>query len=603
MGMDTVATDGRPVPRGADTPHRTTCMCACLFSQIRPTVSNQRSKNKKKTVMAPHGIVVTILRRYVRQHIGFMLLSALCVALSPTQEILIPQLYGGVIVSLGRPGVAGLPRASAAVIGILLLVHGCLLLRDYLNDRIHASVQTFVKVELLETLFNKHSERYAPLTTGDIVYILNVIPDIAGMWFRYFRDYIVPCAVTFVVAFLVLMRFDRLMGLGFAALVGVLMLVVCHAPRHCLPEAEAHAQDMGRLHDRLEELVANMAAVYTSNRHGEEIGKLRREAEPDFFAAFRRTGWCARRYKALLVPLVVVLLGVAIWRLGTLARRHHMPPDRCVATFVLLTSLLSSLLWIVDLVERDIVDVGQLAACDRIFGGETTPPMPRVPPAGESPPPSDRYACGLVNVTFVHATGAGAGGVRGLTVHFERGERTALLGPVGAGKTTVLHLLLGLHAPEPGGDAYYAGRWYADQPLATVRQAIGYVPQQPTLFNRSVLDNVMYGNEGRVTPAAAAALIVETGLAGRLVDGVHTAAGKGGQRLSGGQRQLVWCLRVLLQDPDVLVMDEPTASMDTKTRAMLLALLDRLMRNRTVIIVSHDPELVAATTRSVILES
>lgn len=580
------------------------CDMSSFFLVGRPRAKKHaRMADRPPTVTAlGDSLVVRILTRYARNHGALMGLSALCVALVPFQEVVLPQLYGGVLAALQRPGADGMRRAAGMVVVALLAVQGCLLLRDRLNDRIHTSVQAFVKVELLEALLAKHAERYVPLTTGEIVYILNAIPDIACLWFRYMRDFIVPYTLTFAVVVVVLARFDRALGLGFGALVALLGATLVHAPRECFADAHTHSAHMGRLHDRLEEVVANLEAVYTSDRQGTEVARLRRDAEPEFFAAFHRTGRCARRHKMLVVPLVVGLLGLASLRLGVLVRDGRRPPARATAVFVLLTTLVGSVLWIVDLVHSDILDVGQLAECDRIFGGGPAPGQrqaPRTPPPGRAPPPADRYALGLVDVTFAH--GAGAGGVRGLTVHFERGERTALVGPVGAGKTTVLRLLLGLHVPAPGGDAYYDGRWYADQPLAGVRRAVGYVPQQPVLFDRSVLDNVRYGSEDRVSVPAATALLEESGLAARLPEGVSTRAGKGGQRLSGGQRQLVWCLRVLLQAPAVLLMDEPTASMDAATRETLLVLLDRLMRGRTVVFVSHDPALVAAATRRVAL--
>jgi ABC-type multidrug transport system fused ATPase/permease subunit len=167
----------------------------------------------------------------------------------------------------------------------------------------------------------------------------------------------------------------------------------------------------------------------------------------------------------------------------------------------------------------------------------------------------------MVGVSF-----AGDGGrneiLRDYTVRFETGQRTALVGNVGSGKTTILRLLLGLYTPTTG-DVYYDGLWYSQSDLSRVRRAIGYIPQHPMLFDSTVLENVLYGSEDRVSPAEAVAMLEETGLLLQLSQGADTNVGKGGQRLSGGQRQMVWCIRVLLQNPPVLVMDEPTASMDS----------------------------------------
>ena len=84
--------------------------------------------------------------------------------------------------------------------------------------------------------------------------------------------------------------------------------------------------------------------------------------------------------------------------------------------------------------------------------------------------------------------------------------------------------------------------------------------------------------------------------------GLDTRIGKNGSKLSGGQRQLVWCMRVLLYDPDILILDEPTASIDEKTKSILQNMLDIIMKNKTVIMVTHDPFLVGIATRIVTID-
>lgn len=190
-------------------------------------------------------------------------------------------------------------------------------------------------------------------------------------------------------------------------------------------------------------------------------------------------------------------------------------------------------------------------------------------------------------------------------------------------RVLVPRLLLGLYVPDAGDqgwwcvvcmcvcmcvhqnlvdDAYFDGRWFGDWPsLQSMRHAIGYVPQQPVLFDQTLMENVLYGQPSSCCSATtvrerASALLAEVGFP---PERWHQRVGKGGLALSGGQRQIVWCIRVLLQNPLVLLMDEPTASMDQASAAVLLRLLDRLMDNRTVVFASHDPNLLGFATHSV----
>lgn len=348
------------------------------------------------------------------------------------------------------------------------------------------------------------------------------------------------------------------------------------APLECLPFAGQHSESMGRMHEHIEDLVQNLEAVISTDQQDVEIDELRSNARPRYFEAFQSTSRCSRRHKLVVMPFaregafhtrrpprampVTVLLVFTVLRCSHLSRHGQRATDRCIGTFVLVSSLLASILWIVDTLQADIFDMGHLVQCDALFRDEQPAKRKQQqhrPRLAVRPPPADRYSLGMVNVTFAHRIRAhtssmttatasshtwGAPVLRDCTLHFERGERTALMGRIGSGKTTVLRILLGLHVPQQG-DAYWDGEWYAERHLRQIRRAIGYVPQHPVLFDRTVLENVLYGNEERVSAAAATRLVEEVGLAQRLPDGVHTRVGKGGLQLSGGQRQLVWCLR------------------------------------------------------------
>ena len=153
------------------------------------------------------------------------------------------------------------------------------------------------------------------------------------------------------------------------------------------------------------------------------------------------------------------------------------------------------------------------------------------------------------------------------------------------------------------GELLLHGRPYRSLPVDEVRATFGYVPQTAALFDRTVLENLTYGvPDGSEADAWAAAR--ELGLDGVLRSlplGLATRAGKGGSHLSGGQRQAVWLVRMMLRAPEVLVLDEPTSAMDPASRAAVAAAVARF---RTVVFVTHDMRFVAdVTTRTISLDA
>jgi len=190
----------------------------------------------------------------------------------------------------------------------------------------------------------------------------------------------------------------------------------------------------------------------------------------------------------------------------------------------------------------------------------------------------------------------------GVSFRVRAGERIGIVGPSGAGKTTLLSLLLRFYSPT-GGEILYDGRSAADYDVRSLRQRIGYVSQAPLLLSGTILENLRYGNpdaaEPEVIRAARVAGIHEfiTGLPG----GYASEVGERGVNLSEGQRQRLAIARALVKDPDILVLDEPTAALDGLTERSIFEALPRETRGKTLFVVAHRLATVAGCDRILLL--
>jgi len=186
----------------------------------------------------------------------------------------------------------------------------------------------------------------------------------------------------------------------------------------------------------------------------------------------------------------------------------------------------------------------------------------------------------------------------------EPGETVALIGPSGCGKSTLLSVVLGLRVPDAG-MVTLGGVDLADVDLADWRRCIGWVPQRPHLFARSVAENVRLGRPDATDAEVAAALDAAglTEVVRRLPRGTDTPLGEGGAGLSAGERQRLALARAFVRDAPLLLLDEPTASLDSGTEADVLAAVGRLVSGRTALIVAHRPALAVLADRVVELPS
>lgn len=193
--------------------------------------------------------------------------------------------------------------------------------------------------------------------------------------------------------------------------------------------------------------------------------------------------------------------------------------------------------------------------------------------------------------------------LKGLTLKFEPGERVAILGRIGSGKSTVLRLLAGLYQPTEG-MVEADGIDLRQIDPADYRARVGFVSQEPRLFKGTLRENVTMGR-----PNVDATMLSEvarvTGL-DRVVSshpqGWELPVGEMGTLLSGGQRQLVALARCLVLQPQILLMDEPTSSMDAQSETLFLRQLNEALAQRTVIMVTHRPAVLELAQRVVVVD-
>lgn len=324
-----------------------------------------------------------------------------------------------------------------------------------------------------------------------------------------------------------------------------------------------------------------------------EFGKLTGE--------MYRAGYRAAWYSALFLPTVQLIASVAISSIVTYAGLTVSNGGLTVGGMYAFVSYVIFIIWPIQEMARVFADMQQaVASGERIFSLlDATPDIVDKPDAYAV----DHLRGDIVfdNVAFQYEEGKPI--LDGFNLHVRHGETIALVGPTGGGKSTIVNLLCRFFEPT-GGRIVLCGHDYTALTQHTIQSKIGVVLQTPHLFSGTIRENIRYGrlNASDDEVEDAAKLAGAHSFIAALENGYDEQVGEGGVLLSTGQKQLLSLARAVLAKPDIFIMDEATASVDTLTEAMIQHGMDTLMKECTSFVIAHRLSTIRNANRILVIE-
>jgi len=342
--------------------------------------------------------------------------------------------------------------------------------------------------------------------------------------------------------------------------------------------------NLAEINATAEEALAGVRVVKSFAREPYEVARYGDRVEDLYQTSMERV-----KVRAIIGPIIGFLgfstIAIVLWVGGRLVISGQLTPGQLVA-FLLYTLIIASPIGTFTTLYSQFQQA--IGASDRVFELLSTPSEMADDADAQPLPPIE----GLVrfdNVTFDYQDHSEARTVlREINLIAKPGQVVALVGPSGAGKTTLVNLIARFYDPTEGSITIdYCDIRHVQ--MRSLREQIGIVPQETALFGGSVRDNIRYGKldatQEEIEAAATAANSHDFITA--MANGYDTLVGERGVKLSGGQRQRIAIARAILKDPRILILDEATSSLDTESEQAVQEALDRLMRDRTTFVIAH----------------
>jgi ATP-binding cassette subfamily B protein len=518
-------------------------------------------------------------------------------------------ILGYVVATLALINLAGrlaTPFGQGNVVAIAQIA--CLAALVFLIRGICQAVQDiFMALAALKVAFNLRKQVYAHLQklnlsyfetakAGDLSYRLTEDIDRVGeVIHKLFHDFI-PCVLQLaaIPVYMIYLNWQLTLATVIVApLMGVLIGWFGERLSKISRRSQNHVSDLSAL---LTEVFSGIRLVQAFVAEDYEVARFSHEAERSLQAKYS-----AERLKAIQIPIVGFLEAVSALFLLLVGAWQISQGNLTVEKFF---SYLAAALLLIDPINITTNNYNDFkqgeASVDRVFELLAIQPTIVEKPNAIALP----QALGKVeyrHVSFGYKPSQPV--LQNLNLLALPGERIALVGASGAGKTTLVNLLPRFYDPQKG-EILIDGINIGDVQLKSLRRQIGIVPQETILFSGTIAQNIAFGQADFDLEAVQAAAKIANAdqFISSFADGYYTWVGERGVNLSGGQRQRIAIARAVLLNPRILILDEATSALDSQSEALVQEALERLMHNRTVFIIAHRLATVRGADRILVME-
>jgi ABC-type multidrug transport system fused ATPase/permease subunit len=456
-------------------------------------------------------------------------------------------------------------------------------LQELVEAHYITKMQQEIRMDLLSKIYTKQEFNYETMDGGDtITNIKNIPTNISNFVDRFIGWIVTPIInVTLIGAYLI--RINAPLGLKIMGILFTFMACNFAVLRSVPQEAQRQEVEEATLINQIDDALNNTLSIMMCNYTHREMAAI--NTQHTRFNTFMANNLQKRAYGTILTGvMIVIVLALIVWLIFQSYRNKVVSKANMIVMLLLSISLVRMIRHYSNHMVQAFLEYAKLVKHDTFIQGLAHKTVP------------DGVETGAIhgNIVFLNVSYAYEGtdekALDSVSFKIRAKDRVAIVGGSGSGKTTILKLIMGFGRPSDG-TVLIDGHNVRDMRRKYLRKHISLVPQSIKLFNRSIMDNICYGSPDldpeRVRNELKTLHVMRAFNA--LPDGLDSVVGKNGDKLSGGQKQIVYLLRCYFRRTPIVLMDEPTSALDGENAKYVRRMIDAMSRHATLIVVTHDP--------------
>ena len=461
-------------------------------------------------------------------------------------------------------------------------------LQELVEAHYITKMQQEIRMDLLSKISTKQEFNYETMDGGDTITNIKNIPSNVSNFVDRFTSWVVTPVINVTLIGAYLVRINAPLGLKIMGILIAFMACNFAVLRSVPQEAQGQEVEEAILINQIDDALNNTLSTMMCDYTNQEMAAI--DTQHNRFNTFMANNLQKRAYGTILTGITIVIaLALIVWLIFQSYHTNAVSKANMIVMLLVSISLVRMIRHYSSHMVQAFLEYAKLIKHDDFIQGL----------AHKTEPDGSRTGVPIHgNIVFKNVSYAYDGtddkALDHVSFKLRAKDRVAIVGSSGSGKTTILKLIMGFGAPSAGA-VLIDGHDVRDMRRKYLRKHISLVPQSIKLFNRSIMDNICYGSPDldpeRVKNELKTLHVMRAFNA--LPDGLDSVVGKNGDKLSGGQKQIVYLLRCYFRRTPIVLMDEPTSALDGENAKYVRRMIDAMSRHATLIVVTHDPSFAA----------